>query len=41
MSCVTTQVGIDGQRGFSAMEGRVWIAAIPERMRGRVGVFLA
>src|SRR5919108_6547112 len=22
MSCVTTQVGVDGQRGFSAMEGR-------------------
>ena len=41
MHYVTTQVGVDGQRRFSAMEGRVWIATIPERMRGRAGIFLA
>jgi hypothetical protein len=41
MNCVTAQVEIDGQRRFSVMEGRVWIATIPERMRGRAGVFLA
>ena len=39
MHYVTTQVGVDGQRRFSAMEGRVWIATIPERMRGRAGIF--
>ena len=41
MSCVTAQVEVDGQCGFSAREGEGWIPIMLDRRRGRAGGYLA